>query len=157
MAQGNEIVLTEMGRRMEGIISGALAPGTIVQISNTATVNGRHTFEVYAPGTDGNQRPIFVLDIDHEQGKIATDAYTDGARCFVYAPAMGDELNVLWSAAGTGTGDAVAIGDLGIVDTGTGYLVTTTGSPESEPFQALEAVSDVVSTGTLVHVVYTGY
>ena len=159
MAIGNEIVISSpYGRKVEGIISGTPKPGTVMQIkAATAAVGGRLTWEVYNAAADGDQRLIAVLDIDHLQGKISTDAYVDGQHGFLWVPLPGDELNMLVSAPGTGTGDAIAIGDLFMVNDGDGLLVDTTGSPESEPFQAIEAVSDVVSTGTLVACVYTGH
>lgn len=158
MARGNEIVLTAKGRFMEGIISGTPLPGTIMQLkAATALVGGRPTYEVFNGSADGERTAIYVLDRDWGQGKTVDNAYVDGQRGFLYAPAMGDELNVRVSAAGTGTGDAIAIGDKFIVDDGTGLLVATTGGPEAEPFQAMESESDVTSTGTLIHCVYTGY
>jgi hypothetical protein len=90
------------------------------------------------------------------QGKIATDAYVTGSRCFMYVPAPGEDINMLVSAAGTGT-DAQAIGDLYIVDKGTGMLVATSGTVESEPFQCMETLADVVATGTLVWCQATGH
>lgn len=158
--KGTEILLSEnpKGVFKEGTISGTPSPGTVMQISAAVEpIGGRHQWEVYAPGTDGNQRLIAVLLPDRLQGKLHTDAYANGDRGFLYCPVAGEELNMLVSAPGTGTGDAVAIGDLFIVDTGTGLLVATTGTPESEPFQCLETVSDVVSTGTLVWCMFTGY
>lgn len=158
MARGNEIVLTAKGRFMEGVISGTPLPGTIMQLkADTDLVGGRPTYEVYNTSADGERRAIYVLDRDWGQGKTADDAYVTGSRGFLYAPAMGDELNVRVSVAGTGTGDNVTIGDLFMVDDGTGLLVATTGSPESECFQAMEDVDDVEEDGTLVHCVYTGY
>ena len=74
----------------------------------------------------------------------------------MYVPLPGDELNLRWSEAGTGTGDAVAVGDLAMVDDGSGLLVDTS-SPEVEPFMAMEAVTDVTATGTLVWCMATGY
>ncbi len=153
--KGNDILLNcDRSRRMEGVASGTLKPGQIVQIkAATAAANGRFTFEAYNRDADGNrpQGPHFVVDIDELQGKTATDSYADGDRVFVYPPRAGDELNLLVSAAGTGTGDAIAIGDILIVVDGTGLLIQTTGSPEVEPFMALEAATDVDSDGDLLH------
>ena len=160
MAKGSGIICSAEpgGVRLEGTISGALKPGTIVQKkAGTAPVGGRFTYEAYNPAADGNQRPIYVLLPDELQGKLATDAYTDGDRCFVYVPIAGEELNILAYAAGTASDDAVAIGDLFIVDKGTGHLVATTGTPESEPFEANEAITDLTSTAELVWMTYTGY
>jgi len=119
MAQGNEIVLTAFpkGVRREGIISGTPSPGTVMQlVAATEPVAGRYTWEVYDADADGDQRIIACLDRDGLVGQLATTAYVDGARCFLYCPIMGEEMNMLVAAAGTGTGDAKAIGDLFMVD-----------------------------------------
>lgn len=160
MAKGAHIIVSAqpMGKFKEGIVSGTPSPGTLMQLDAAVEpVGGRFTWEVYAPGTDGEQRLIVVLLPDEMQGKLSTVAYVSGDRCFLYCPIPGEELNMLVSASGTGTGDAQAIGDLYIGDTGTGLLVATTGSPESESFQCLETTSDVVAGGSLVHCQFTGY
>jgi len=36
-------------------------------------------------------------------------------------------------------------------------LVITAGAPEAEPFICMETIADVVTGGTLVHVMFTGY
>jgi len=157
MAKGNEIVVeSQHGKKVEGTIDGALKPGTVVQVkAATEPTNGRFTWEAYDAAADGNQRLIAVLDIDHLQGKTATDAYTSGDHCFIWIPMPGDELNML-AADVAGTADDVAIGDIFIVDDGTGKLIATTGTPESEPFIALETVTDPTADH-LVHCMFTGY
>lgn len=158
MAKGNEIIVTAepKGVFKEGIIHGTPKPGTLMQVRNTATIGGRHTWEPYAPGSDGDRALIAVLLPDHLQGKTATDAYTTGTRGFVYCPALGEELNMLCTAPGTGTGDSVAIGQKFIGKNATGLLIKTTGTPEQEPFEALEAIDDLVEAGNLVHVQFIG-
>lgn len=144
----------------EGIVDGTPLPGTVMQIkAATATVGGRHTWEAFNRDADGNrpQGPLAILREDYMQGKTIDDAYVDGTRCFLFIPRAGDEFLVRWSKTGTGTGDAVAIGALGIVNDGDGLIIDTTGTPESEPVMAMEAISDVTSTGTLVWVIATGY
>ena len=158
MAKGNEIVVSAepMGRFLEGTVDGTPKPGTVMEIvPATEPTGGRHKWRVYQPGTDGEQRLIAVLLPDHLQGKTATDAYVDETRCFLYCPVAGEELNMLFADV-AGTADDVAIGDVMIVDTGTGKLIATTGSPESEPFIALETVTDPTADH-LVHCMYTGY
>lgn len=158
MALGNNIVLAvpRMGVTLQGYISGTPKPGTMMQVkAGTAKVNGRFTYEVYAPGTDGDRRPVIILDADWKQGRIATTAYADGDFAELYCPAMGEEMNILKGDV-AGTGDDFAIGDLLIADTGTGKFILTTGSPESEPFQCLETVTDPTAD-QLVHAMYTGY
>jgi hypothetical protein len=159
MAKGNEIIVTAepRGTFKEGIVSGTPKPGTVMQIkaSTAADDNGRHTWEVYNAAADGNQRLIAVLLPDQLQGKTATDAYVTGTRCFLYCPIMGEELNMLYSNI-AGTADSFAVGDIMIVDDGTGKLVATTGTPESEPFVCLEAQS-ALTADTLVWSIFTGY
>ncbi len=162
MARGNKILITEepRGKFYEGVMNGTPLPGTIMQIQAGVSVdgNGHHTFVVYNRDADGNRPagPHFVL-LEAGAGRDADAAYITSGSAFMYVPLPGDELNLRWSEAGTGTGDAVAVGDLAIVDDGTGLLVDTTGSPEVEPFAAMEAVSDVVALGTLIWCIATGY
>ena len=55
-----------------------------------------------------------------------------------------------------GTGDSHAIGDRFIVDNGTGKLIATTGTPESEPFILMETVA-APTADALAHVIFTGF
>lgn len=162
MAKGNEIVVSAdaRGNREDFYISGTPKPGTVMQIkAATEPVGGRHTVQVFNRDADGNrpQGPLWVLEADYKYGKTASDAYADGDFGKCYCPLPGDDLNMLVSAAGTGTGDSLAIGDLLIVDDGTGLLVKTTGTPETESFMVMETTADVESGGTLTWVKYTGY
>jgi hypothetical protein len=157
--QGNKILLASNPRGLfiEGTVSGTPLPGTLMTIAAaTEPVGGRPTWEAYDRAADGDRALVAVL-LEGFSGATYADAYTDAERCQVYIPAAGEELNVLVSAAGTGTGDAMAIGDLLIVVDGTGLLIATTGSPESEPFQVMETLADVVAAGTLTHCIYTGH
>jgi hypothetical protein len=162
--QGSKIVTTPnpKGVFIEGTIIGTPSPGTLMQIDASGGISGnRLDWEPFGSGpgvgADGEQRLIAVLDYDKNQGKLNTDAYVTGTYGQMYVPIAGETMNVLVSATGTATSDAVAIGDVFIINDGDGLLIATTGSPESEPFQCIEVVSDVVVTGTLVHCMYTGY
>ena len=53
------------------------------------------------------------------------------------------------------TADAIIVGDLMILETATGLCIETTSTPESEPFQSLEALG-TLSADTLGHVICTG-
>ena len=162
--KGSQVVITgePKGRFFEGVLntSGTPKPGTIMQIKAATSIdgNGHFTFTEYNRGADGDRPagPLFVL-LEKGEGYSYDTAYADGDWCQVYCPLPGDELNLLWSTAGTGTGDSVAVGDLAIVDDGTGLLVATTGTPETEPFVACEALTDTESTGTMCHCMFTGY
>ena len=54
-----------------------------------------------------------------------------------------------------GTGDDHAFGDILMVDDGTGELIATTGTPESEPFMLMEVITDPTAD-TLARVIYSG-
>ena len=153
----SEIIVTASpkGVFLEGIISGTPKPGTCVTLTNTAEVGGRFTYEPYNADADGNRRTVLVLIEDYLQGKTKEDAYANGDRCFLYAPCMGEELKMLLADV-SGTGDTHAIGELLIVDDSTGKLIATTGSPESEPFQLLEALA-APTADTHALCMYTGH
>lgn len=156
MAKGNEIIVTAepKGRFTEGIINTGETPkpGTIMQKDPTqSTVGGRFVYKAYNRDADGDQPAgaFWVLLPDQLQGKLATDAYAAGDRCFLYAPQAGDELNLLLMdvTAGTGTGATAdhAAGEILIVDDGTGKLIATTGSPETEVALLLETQNDLTA------------
>jgi hypothetical protein len=166
MAKGNSIIVSSepKGVREECIISGTPTPGVVMELKGaTAAVGGRFTYEpagtTAAAGSkgmsaDGDRIPICVLTEDSLQGKLATTAYADGDRGFLYWPVNGEELNMLFQNA-SGTADDVLVGDKLIVDDGTGKLLVSTGSPECEPFGALEAITDP-TVDQLFWVKYTG-
>lgn len=160
MALGNEIVLTidPRGRFMEGIIDTAEKPGTIVQIDFTqAKVGNRFHWVAYNRDADGDRPagPFIVLLPDHLQGKTSADAYAAGDRAFGYVPLPGDELNLLIANL-AGTADDHAAGEQLMVDDGTGKLVATTGTPETEVATLAENITDPVAD-TLAHCFWTGY
>lgn len=159
MAKGNEIIVSANPRGVfqEGTINGALKPGTLVQIDVSEGLNaqGRPKWEAFNADADGDQRLIAVLLPDTLRGKLATDAYVDGEHCYVYIPVAGEELNMLVGDV-AGTGDDHAFGELLMANDGDGKLVATTGSPESESFILLEAITDPTAD-TLAHCMFTGY
>lgn len=160
MARGNNIIVTSdpKGQFTEGIIATAEKPGTIMQRdASVALKSGRHTYVVYGPGADGEQPlgAFWVLLADKLQGKAATDAYTAGDRGFLYAPQDGDELNLLLANI-SGTADDHPLGEKMMVDNGTGKLIVTTGSPETEVAQLLEVVTDPTAD-QLVWVQWSGH
>lgn len=161
--KGNVILLESepRGKFIEGVIYGTPKPGVCMQIKAAVEpIGGRHTWQVYQPGTDGEQRLVAVLLEDDDRGKTYDDAYVSGDRCFLYIPYAGDELNMrILDIAGTGTSgsEAKAIGDLLMINTGDGKLVDTTGSPEMESFQLLETQAEPISADALLHCMYTGH
>jgi hypothetical protein len=153
------IVINEnpRGRFLNGYIDGTPKPGTIMQVkAATEPVSGRHTWEVFNRDADGNrpQGPIAILCEDNIQGRTVDDAYVTGTQGLLYIPLPGDELLGLVADIG-GTADSHAIGDLLIVDDGTGLLLATT-TTETEPFCVMETVG-ALAVDTLVHVMFTGY
>lgn len=168
MAKGNRIVVTPCprGRFEEIIVVGTPKPGTCMYPTAAALVGGNTrsmepagTTGALGMGADGDQIPVAVLvyGIDHAAcppGRAATEAYVTGERGAVYYPVDGEELNVLFGNA-SGTADDVAVGDKLMIDDGTGKAINTTGSPESEPFVAREAIVDPTAD-QLLYVVYAG-
>jgi hypothetical protein len=160
MARGHEIIVSAepKGKFNEGYITTAEKPGTVCQLdASVALKGGRHTYKVYQPGTDGEQPlgPFWVLLPDRLQGRLETDAYTAGDRAFFYSPLAGDELNLLVANL-AGTADDHALGEKLMVDTGTGKLIATTGSPETEVAELLEVITDPTAD-TLAWVVWSGH
>lgn len=146
------------GRFVGGVIDGTPKPGTVMQIkAATAKVGGLFTWEVYNRDASSNrpQGPLGVLCEDRLQGKLITDAYVSGTHGQIYIPTFGDELLMLVkNIAGTET---FAIGDIMIVEDGSGLLIDTTGSPEIEPFMLAEPDTSVWSADTHMHCFFTGF
>lgn len=161
MSKGNRIVLTpDRGYPVEGIINAAETPkpGTCYQIDPTQAVQGnRNVWKVYTTGTDGARPkgPMIILTEDILQGKTMTDAYAAGDRAFGFVPLPGCELNLLHLNV-AGTADDVAAGDKLIVDDTTGKWFTTTGSPQTEPAMAMEAVVDPTAD-SLMWCIWSGF
>lgn len=158
MSLGNGIILngTEpKGRFQECIVSGTPKPGTcMTKVAATEPVNGIFTYEAFNRGADGADAPTAVLLPDYLQGKLATDAYTNGDRGFLYFPLPGDELNMLLKNI-SGTSDAFAIGDPLMVDEDTGKLIAKTGTPEKVAFECAETVV-AITEDTLARCVCNG-
>lgn len=158
MARGNKILVSAepKGHFTEGYISGSgVKPGMIVERDlSLPMIGGRHGYRVYQPGTDGERREVIIVLEDYLQGRLASDAYSDGDHIFLYSPVAGDEMNILLLNL-SGTADDHLIGEMVMPDTGTGKFIATTGSPEMEPFRLLEAVTDPTAD-TLAWAVCTG-
>lgn len=146
MAKGNKIVVTADPK---GIfewfhLAGAYNPGSILQVdASVALKGGKHTAKAYSPGADG-ENPLggyWVLCEDQYQGRPPTEAYGSGEFAKAYSPRMGEHLNLLLADV-AGTADDHPLNEKLMVDNGTGKLIATTGSPEDEVAQLLEAVTD---------------
>lgn len=172
MAKGSEIILSAnngpKGHFEEGVIGTGVTPkpGTVMEMVRGTAADGTGRFTWKPAGTDaavgvqgmsadGDRMAIAVLDIDHLQGKTKDDAYAAGDRCFLYFPVMGEELNMILENQ-SGTADDFVPGDKLIVDDGTGKLLISASTPESEPFLCLETVTDMAAD-TLTWVRFTGY
>ncbi len=164
MARGNCIIVTgnPRGKFEEGYVKATQTfyPGMIVQRDATiALKSGVHTYKYYDRAADGDQ-PIGAFwvvteDLNAKIGKPMTEAYAAGERCSLYSPFAGEELNLLLGDV-SGTGDDHALDEILMVDDGTGKLVATTGSPETEVAQLLEVVTDPVAD-TLAWVQWSGH
>jgi hypothetical protein len=175
-ARGNCILITAdpKGYAEEIIVSGTPKPGTVMELKGSvAEIGGRRTFE--AAGTtaanstysgmaaDGNRIPIAVLLCAADPWGAAINpwighdvAYADGDHGVVYYPSMGEELNMLIKdESGTGADQDFSVGDKLIVDDGTGKLLRSASTPESEPFIILEALTDLAAD-VLAPCQYTG-
>ena len=168
MAKGNKIIVSAepKGRFLEGYISGTPKPGTVVELKwTTAIKGGRWTWEAavttaatganHGMAANGDRLPITILVNDELRGKLITDAYVDGDRCFLYQPAIGEEVNVLVANL-AGTADDHTIGEKMMVEDGTGKMLVSVGAIEAEPFVLLENITDPVAD-TLAWAYFTGY
>ncbi len=161
--RGNSIFVTSNPRGvfMEGTIKTGETPkpGTVMQFDISAGLDGNNkfTWEIFNTGTDGTRPagPLIILVEDRKQGKLMTDAYTAGDRCYGYVPIGGEEFNMLYLDI-AGTTDDHTAGEIAIVNNTDGKLIVTTGSPEIEPFMLLNTVTDP-EADFLAHVIYTGY
>jgi Zn-dependent M28 family amino/carboxypeptidase len=162
MSRGNLIIVSSepRGKFDEGYIATGQTPkpGVVMQVDYTVALKGgRFTWTPYNRDADGNHPagPLAVLLNDYLRGIPVSTAYAAGDRCFLYIPGAGDELNMLLGDV-AGTADDHTIGELLIVNDGDGKLVATTGSPESEPFQLQETITDPTAD-TLAWVRFTGF
>lgn len=154
MARGNCIVVTHnaQGRHTEAYVASGEThyPGMIVQIDPTVALkSGRHTAKIYNRDADGD-RPLGPFMVCTEKfnssflGKPLTEGYGAGERASYYIPEPGDELNLLLKNL-AGTADDHTAGEILMVDDGTGLLIATTGTPETEVAVLKENVTDPTS------------
>ncbi len=164
MARGNAIIIaSEPTGYFEELFmkSGqTIYPGMAVQIDYTvAMVGGRHTAKIYDRAADGD-RPIggYFIVTSHLQsmmGAPMTDRIPDGEKALCYIPKAGEEINLLIANL-AGTADDHAIGEVLMVDDGTGKFIVTTGSPQTNPATLQEAITDPTAD-QLAWCRWTGY
>lgn len=155
--QFNVIVVSSPPRGVveEVLLSGTPSPGTCLSVlAATEPVNGKFTYELWNRGADGDNGEIAILLEDELQGKIVTAAYVTGTLARVYFPANGELLQMLYKNE-SGTSDSFAIGDIMMVDDGTGKIIATTGTPEVEAFTCMETQAGI-TVDTLVLSRYNG-
>jgi hypothetical protein len=164
MARGNRTIVTAdpKGQFEEGYVATGQTfyPGMVVQVdASVALKGGRHTYGVYNRDADGNMPagPYYVVtgELHLLVGLDQTVAYAAGERVSLYSPRAGEELNLLLLNV-AGTADDHALGEILMVDDGTGKLIVTTGTPESECALLKEAVTDPTAD-TLAWCVWTGH
>lgn len=164
MARGSRTIVTAdpKGQFEEGYVGAGntFYPGMIVQVdASVALKGGRHTYVAYNRDADGNMPlgPYWVVtgELHLFLGKPQTNPYAAGDRVSLYSPRAGEELNLLLANL-AGTGDDHALGEILMVDDGTGKLIATTGTPESECAVLLEAVTDPTAD-TLAWCRWTGH
>lgn len=164
MARGNEIIVTAEpgGVFAEGYVATGqtFKPGMIVQRDpSVALQGGDHTYKLYDRDADGNMPAgsyWVVTNLLHTMiGKDVTVSITEGEKVMLYSPRPGEELNLLVANL-AGTADDHALGEILMVDDGTGLLIATTGTPESEVAQLLEAITDPTAD-TLAWCQWTGH
>jgi hypothetical protein len=148
--RGNEIIVTSepMGMRDEGFVKTGetLYPGMIVQRDPTVALQGgRHTYKIYNRDADGDHPAgawwVVTNELLAMVGKTCSDSYAAGERVSVYCPRPGEELNLLVENL-SGTADDHTAGEILMVNDGTGKLIATTGSPETEVAQLQETITD---------------
>lgn len=160
--RGTQIIVSSepKGKFMEGVIGTGITPkpGVIMQLDISENLQGgRHVWELYNRDVDGNMPagPYIVLIENKLLGRDYDTAYAAGERCFGYVPLPGDELNLMISDV-SGTADAHTKGEILMVDDGTGEMIATTGTPESEPAMLLETLA-APTVDTLAWCIWTGY
>ncbi len=148
MARGNGIIVQgePHGVFNEGVVATGetFYPGMIVQRDPTvALAAGRQTFKIYNRDADGDQPAgaFWVVYHNYLLGQTVTDSYAAGSRTFVYCPLAGEEMNLLVENI-AGTADDHTAGEILMVNDGTGKLIATTGSPETEVAMLLETITD---------------
>lgn len=147
MSSHNTIVVKGRGHFIEGKLASGQTPipGTCISLKSDGT------YEAWNGAADGERDEVIVLIENDFLGQLKTQAYADGAQFRAYIPLPGDELQVYVTS-----GENIAIADKLIIDDGTGRCIETTGTPEMEPFKALESSGGALGANTHILVRFTG-
>lgn len=153
MANGNSIIVSSFPqgnfREFKKKTGETIYPGMIVQEDiSVALVGGRNTAKIYSRSADGEQ-PAGAFWVVTERlqamcGATMTTAIPEGDSMLCYSPLPGDELNLVIANL-AGTGDDHTKGEILMVDTGTGKMIATTGTPETESAVLKETITDPTS------------
>lgn len=138
MSTKQTIVLKGNGHFCEGIwtdgVNTTVLPGSAVRQATSGMQLG-------CGAADGNRDLVALAVEDSLVGKTVDDAMSGVVR--YYIPQLGDEVLLR-----VPSGQTLTPGTLMICDTSAGKWIATTGTPEMEPFIALESV--VTTADTLV-------
>ena len=151
MARGRDIIVSSNPKGFfdEGVINDTSKPGTVMMMDTSKAASlwqgGNPWFIAAAYGTDGLKVVPYCLLADAKQGKTLEDAYVAGAKCQLYCPIAGEEMNILAGEV-AGTGNSYTFNDRLILDAESGILVPFTGSPQDTMFQAMETVTQVAGS-----------
>lgn len=124
MGRYNRVDLKTRGHREEIELTAIASPGMAIN-----EVDGSVTF------TQGEKTAVHIACEDALQGRTVDDAYASGDVAFTLEPDDGDVVAVLLK-----DGEIVVKGDKLIVDVD-GVWIKTTGTPASEPLEAMEDLS----------------
>jgi hypothetical protein len=146
---GNNVVLTPkpLGRYWDGVANqSGMYPGTGLSVVPSGGIDAgkRLTWGPWSQST-GAQGLIAIGDFNGNEGFPYNVAYPSGKRFPIYIPVCGDELNMLLAELAGTTGDpAITLGEILILQTGTGMLVpaaTGTAGGTQHQFMAMEALT----------------
>lgn len=137
------VLKSKAGTQIEGDLAAAVTPKPGQAIS----LKSDDTWEPWNGAADGEQDEVVILQEDANLGKLPSAAYAASSRFYAWIPLPGDEMNVL-----VASGETIVIGTKLIIDDSTGKFLATTGSPEMEPFKAIEASGGALAADTLIAV-----
>ena len=124
---------------------GSLETGQAPYPGQNVTKNSDGTYSAGAGSSDGAQAEVNLLREDVFNGSPSSVAYASGAHCFMYIPAIGDQVYVLCMNT-TGTSQVYTAGETIMLDHTTGKGKPVTGSPAYVPYVCVQGTTDADST-----------
>lgn len=137
------IVLKGNGHQIEPVLASGVTP----KPGQCVTINSSGEAILHTSGGAGNPEEVIVVQENNLIGKTITDAYVAGDKALCYIPCPGDELKVLVKS-----GENIAVGDIGMLETTTGKTIKLTGTPVMRPFKFLEGSGGALGADTLLRV-----